>query len=75
MLLVALLLMPTALALDQEEIFQEQKTSLGMDELEEAGQAYTGQEEIGEDLDVEGSFRHIAGQAKDALRAAGHPVR
>ncbi|MCI6991067.1 MAG: stage III sporulation protein AE [Clostridiales bacterium] len=67
MLLVALLLMPTALALDQEEIFQEQKTSLGMDELEEAGQAYTGQEEIGEDLDVEGSFRHIAGQAKDAL--------
>ena len=60
--LAAFLLMPTALALDQtgdpllnqEEVYQEQHQTLGMDELEEVGEAYTGQETVGEDLDCSG---------------------
>ena len=39
--LAAVLLMPTALALDQEEILQDQSQSLGIEDLEEAGEAYT----------------------------------
>ncbi len=65
--LLALLLAPTALALDQEEILEEQTQALGLDQLEEAGEAYTGQAEIGEDLDVAQSFRHMAQQGKEAL--------
>lgn len=73
--LAALLLMPTALALDQpedqgldqEEVYQDQHQALGMDELEEAGRDYTGQETVGEELDVAESFRHIAQMGKDAL--------
>lgn len=65
--LLALLLAPTALALDQEEILEEQTQALGLDQLEEAGEAYTGQAEIGEDLDVGQSFRHMARQGKEAL--------
>ena len=38
-----------------------------MDELEQAGEAYTGQTEIGEDLDVAQSFRHMAQTGKEAL--------
>ena len=34
--LAAVLLMPTALALDQEEILQDQSQSLGIEDLEEA---------------------------------------
>ena len=45
--LLVLLLMPTALALDQGEIWEEQTQALGLDELEQAGEAYTGQTEIG----------------------------
>ena len=44
--LAAVLLMPTALALDQEEILQDQSQSLGIEDLEEAGEAYTGQHDI-----------------------------
>ena len=73
--LAAFLLMPTALALDQtgdpllnqEEVYQDQHQTLGMDELEEVGEAYTGQETVGEDLDVAASFRHITQLGKDAL--------
>ena len=65
--LLALLLAPTALALDQGEILEEQTQALGLDQLEEAGEAYTGQAEIGEDLDVGQSFRHMARQGKEAL--------
>ena len=39
--LLVLLLMPTALALDQGEIWEEQTQALGLDELEQAGEAYT----------------------------------
>ena len=65
--LLVLLLMPTALALDQEEIWEEQTQALGLDELEQAGEAYTGQTEIGEDLDVAQSFHHMAQTGKEAL--------
>lgn len=44
--------MPTALALDQEEILQDQSQSLGIEDLEEAGEAYTGQHDIENGLDV-----------------------
>ena len=66
-MVLQLLLMPTALALDQEEIWEEQTQALGLDELEQAGEAYTGQTEIGEDLDVAQSFRHMAQTGKEAL--------
>ena len=65
--LLVLLLMPTALALDQEEIWEEQTQALGLDELEQAGEVYTGQTEIGEDLDVAQSFHHMAQTGKEAL--------
>ena len=65
--LLVLLLMPTALALDQGEIWEEQTQALGLDELEQAGEAYTGQTEIGEDLDVAQSFHHMAQTGKEAL--------
>ena len=65
--LLVLLLMPTALALDQGEVLEEQTQALGLDELEQAGEAYTGQTEIGEDLDVAQSFRHMAQTGKEAL--------
>ena len=65
--LLVLLLMPTALALDQGEILEEQTQALGLDELEQAGEAYTGQTEIGEDLDVAQSFHHMAQTGKEAL--------
>ncbi len=65
--LAALLLMPTALALDQEKLFEEQSQSLGIEDLEEAGQAYTGQEDIGKELDVNASFHHISQMGKNAL--------
>ena len=65
--LLMLLLMPTALALDQGEIWEKQTQALGLDELEQAGEAYTGQTEIGEDLDVAQSFHHMAQTGKEAL--------
>ena len=65
--LLVLLLMPTALALDQGEIWEEQTQALGLDELEQAGEAYTGQTEIGEDLDVAQYFHHMAQTGKEAL--------
>ena len=68
--LAAVLLMPTALALDQEEILQDQSQSLGIEDLEEAGEAYTGQHDIEDGLDVGASFRHMAETGKEALFAA-----
>ena len=65
--LAAVLLMPTALALDQEEILQDQSQSLGIEDLEEAGEAYTGQHDIEDGLDVGASFRHMAETGKEAL--------
>ena len=65
--LAAVLLMPTALALDQEEILQDQSQSLGIEDLEEAGEAYTGQHDIEDGLDVGASFRHKAETGKEAL--------
>lgn len=67
MVLAAVLLMPTALALDQEEILQDQSQSLGIEDLEEAGEAYTGQHDIEDGLDVGASFRHMAETGKEAL--------
>ena len=40
--LLVLLLMPTALALDQGEVLEEQTQALGLDELERAGEDCTG---------------------------------
>ena len=65
--LAAVLLMPTALALDQEEILQDQSQSLGIEDLEEAGEAYTGQHDSEDGLDVGASFRHMAETGKEAL--------
>lgn len=65
--LTALLLMPTALALDQEEMLQEQADSLGLEELEAAGEEYIGQRDIKEGPDVTGSFQHMAQRGKAAL--------
>ena len=66
-ILAALLLMPTALALDQEEILQGQADSLGLQDLEEAGEEYIGQTDIKEGLDVPGTFQTMAQRGKAAL--------
>lgn len=66
-LLLVFLLPPAALALDQEEILNQQAQSMGLDELEEAGEAYTGPADLTGGLDVKGTFRHIAQQGKDAV--------
>ena len=66
-LLAALLLAPGALALDQEEVLESQRESLGLEDLEQAGEEYTGEADLGKDLDVAGIFRNLAQQVKDKL--------
>ncbi len=74
-LLAALLLAPGALALDQEEVLESQRESLGLEDLERAGEEYTGEADLGKDLDVAGIFHSLAQQVKDKLvqvvKAAG----
>ncbi len=67
MILAALLLMPTALALDQEEILQEQADTMDLGSLEDAGEEYIGQTDLKEGLDVARTFQNLAQQGKDAL--------
>lgn len=61
------LLAPPAFALDQEAIAQDQRQSLGMDELERVGEEYTGSAEVGEEMDIGAVFRHFGETARESL--------
>ena len=70
LLLLLVVLSPTALALDEEtaaQAAQEQSEAFGFDDLERIGEAYTGQEDIAGGVDVPGAFRHFGQTAKDNL--------
>lgn len=65
--LLTFLLMPAALALDQEEILRDQAASMGLDDLEAVGEDYTGQRDIAEGIDVAESLGHMAEKGKQAM--------
>ena len=67
LVLLAVFLAPTALALDQETALQEQSRALGMEELGRAGEAYTGQDQVSDELDLDTSFRHMAQLGRQAM--------
>ncbi len=58
-------------ALDEAALSQQQAESYGMDELERVGEDFTGQVEIGQDLDVQGILKTIGQRGLDALGEVG----
>lgn len=67
-LLFALWLVPIAFALEPEEILTEQADSFGLDDLERAGEVYTGPVDLTDGFQVSEILGHILQQGKQAIR-------
>ena len=67
MLLFLTCCLPFAQALDREALLEEQADSMGLQELERAGEAYTGPQNIRAGPDVNAAVRHMAEQGRAAL--------
>jgi len=67
LLLVLALCLPTARALDREELLDRQADAIGLRELERAGEAYTGDQDIRAGPDVNAALRHMADQGRTAF--------
>ena len=65
------LLSPAALAGAPEELLEAQREQFSLQELERAGEDYTGETDISRDLDVGGILAHILRRGLDALREVG----
>ena len=64
---LVLLLAPGALALDQQEILEEQAQSYGLEDLEKAGEEYIGETDLTGDLDVPSILESMGQQVRDSL--------
>ena len=70
LLLLALCSAPVR-ALDREALLADQADSLGLAELERAGEAYIGPQDIRAGPDVNAAIRRMADRGKETLRSAG----
>lgn len=62
-----LLLAPGALALDQEELYEDQADRFGMEELEQAGEPYLGSVDLSDGLDVGEVVRNLGETVREEL--------
>ncbi len=67
LLLLALLLPPGALALEQGEIWEEQARSYGLEELERAGEEYLGEIDLADGMDVPSILNALGQRGREGI--------